>query len=430
MSKNKKDVSEPWEKLGIRPVSIGQVPNILDVALGMNPKMTTCLIGETGVGKTPVVEQWAAMRGGTSKILNFGHMTQEEISMIMFNENGSAFDFVPPEWMLELNERAERDGLAVLFLDEWNRGDKSLVNALFTLCDDRRIHSFRLHDNVLTVAAMNPSDGSYLVNEAEKDHAIRKRLNFIYVSPDLRTWLEHTKKSAWHPLVPDFVKSAQQFFYDSGARDSGKCFPCPANWDKVSRILMSAESNGIPLTGSTVRAMVEGQVGSVASSKFMDFVADQNTVIQPKEILYNYNDKNGTARKKVASLLGYKISKKTNKLIKNPKATGSKHGTIHELNQAIAIELFSDMPPVDKIMNNLAQYVTDLPNDILSAFAAEHLMKEASSKEGGIEYLNRLSTEMQSHPGYQERIHLIFQAMKRYREHASLGTKGETDPAA
>ncbi len=54
---DKKDMVPSWEKLGIRPVSISQVPNILDIAWQMDSKMTVCLVGETGIGKTPIVKQ-------------------------------------------------------------------------------------------------------------------------------------------------------------------------------------------------------------------------------------------------------------------------------------------------------------------------------------------------------------------------------------
>jgi hypothetical protein len=426
VAKNKKDVVDSWEKLGIRPSSIGQVSTMLSVAFDANPKFTLCLVGETGIGKTPIVHQWADSRGGYVEVLNFGHMNKEEISMPMFTPDATSYDFVKPAWMVRVNKEAEKKGLAVLFLDEWNRSDKDLVNALFTLTDDRRIHGHKLHENVLVVAAMNPSDGSYLVNEAEKDHAIRKRLNFIYAQADFRQFIEYTKKSAWHPLVPAFLKSASQFFYDTGARDAGKCFPCPANWEKVSRIMESAEKNNLKYTDNVLRALVEGQIGSVAGSKFLDFVIDQNSLIQPKEILYEYTEK-AKVRKKVAALLGNKINQK-GELVKNPNATGSKHGAIHELNAAVAIELFSDMPEVDKIKDHLALYISDLPNDILSAFCVDQLLREAESKEGGKEYFQQISQEMNSHPGYQKKIKVIFQAVNAYKKQARLSA--QEDPAA
>lgn len=421
---DKKEAVDAWEKLGIRPTSIGLVPKILDVIWATKPRFTTCLVGETGIGKTPIVHQWCAARRGYMKTLNFGHMTQEEISMIMFAEDGGSFDFVPPKFLLDLNEKAEEHGCAVLFLDEWNRGDKALVNALFTLTDERRIHSFRLHENVVVVAAMNPSDGSYLVNEAEKDHAIRKRLNFVYTTHDLASWLQHTMKSEWHPLVPAFIKAMNTFLYDAGARDAGKCFPCPSNWEKVSRILDGAEKTKTPLDDLVVRTLVEGQIGCVAASKFMDFVADQNSLIQPIEILTEYRAEKGVAnvREKVAKLLNCKIDRKTNKFVEND-AKKNQAGVIIELCQGISMELFSTMPEVSKTSKHLALFVGDLPNEILSTFAAQHLADAARERgDEGMKYLGKISSAMQVYPEYKERMKLIVEAMSRHKRASGMLT--------
>jgi len=422
---DKKDMVDPWEKLGVRPTNIGMVPKILDVVWAMPKRLTVCLVGETGIGKTPIVQQWAAEKGGHTKILNFGHMTQEEISMIMFAADGASFDFVPPGWMLKLNEIAERKGNAILFLDEWNRGDKALVNALFTLTDERRIHDFTLHRNIMVVAAMNPSDGVYLVNEAEKDHAIRKRLNFVYCVHDLKAWLDYTKKSKWYPLVPAFIKSASNYLYDAGARDAGKTFTCPSNWEKVSNIMEGAEAAGMDLTGPAVRALVEGQIGSVASGKFLDFVADQNTLIQPSEIIHKYKP-NSSVRKRVAALLNCKIDAQG--VFVETRKKQNRAGVINDLNESVAIELFSSMPDPAKIAKNIALYIGDLPNELLSTFAAQHLNEQG--KERGLEgekYLSKLSGAMQGHPAYKNKMKVIVEAMRKYKQDAGL-IKGR-DPA-
>ena len=413
----KKELTDAWDKLGVSPTSIGQVPKLLDIAWHMPRKMTICLVGETGIGKTPIVHQWAKKQNGYMKVLNFGHMTQEEISMVMFSEQGDRFGFVPPEWMLELNKKAAEQGCAVLFLDEWNRGDKALVNALFTLTDDRRVHDFHLNENVLVVAAMNPSDGSYLVNEAEKDHAIRKRLNFVFCTHDLQAWLEHTQKEKWFPLVPAFIKAASPYLYDVVARDSGRAFPCPSNWEKVSNIMFGANKCDIAFDHPTVRTLVEGQIGSAAAKKFLDFVINESTLIQPKEVLHEYT-LTSPVRKKVAEMLNCTIDRKTKKFVENA-SKSNRAGVISELNQSIAIELFSDMPKVEKIAPQLSLYIGDLPEELLGTFAAQHLTEQKTLKGStGETYLHNLSTELQKHPEYRARLKAIIMMKRDYKAKA------------
>jgi hypothetical protein len=423
---DKKDIVNPWEKLGISPMGIGQVPTVLDIAWAMEKKLTVCLVGETGIGKTPIVHQWCKRKNGFMYPLNFGHMSQEEVSMIMFTEKADSFDFVPPQWLLDLNKQAEEKGCAVLFLDEWNRGDKAMVNALFTLTDERRVHNFRLHQNVLVVSAMNPSDGSYLVNEAEKDHAIRKRLNFIYVTHDLMAFLEYTKADNWHPLVPAFVKAASTHLYDVGARDAGKAFPCPSNWEKVSGILKAAQRARIPFTDNAVARMVEGQIGSITANKFMEFVENQNTMIQPAEILKDYTA-NSEVRGRVANVLNCRIDKATDKFVEKENKAKSRASVINELNKGLAIELFSAMPEPAVFANNLGRYMGDIPNELLSTFAAQHLFEQAKVKgDAGSRYMTKLSTALAREKPYKEKMHVIAEAIREYKKSANLIT--DADP--
>jgi len=423
---DKKDAVDPWERLGIRPTSIGQVAKLLDIVWEMPQKLTICLVGETGIGKTPVVHQWCTERKGFMRVLNFGHMSQEEISMIMFSEDATNFDFVPPKFLIELNEAAEEYGLAVLFLDEWNRGDKALVNSLFTLTDERRIHNFRLHKNVIVVAAMNPSDGSYLVNEAEKDHAIRKRLNFVYVTHDLAAWLAYVSKSGWHQHVPAFIKAATTFLYDAGMRDAGKAFPCPSNWEKVSNILLAAERAKLELASDPVRTLVEGQIGNVAATKFMDFVADQNTLIQPIEILNDYKTQSNV-RKRVAALLNMSIDRDTSKLVEKAAKTSSRTAVVQEVCAGVALELFSTRPDATKVAPQLALFIGDLPNEILSLFVGQQLKSQSDAAGAeGEKYMNRISSALQGYAPYKEKMGVIVTALRNYKQQAGIGADGAT----
>lgn len=408
MSKKQDDTVTSWEKLGVAPTSISQVPSILDLCWGMDKRITVCLVGETGIGKTPIVHQWVKSKKGYLKTVNFGHMTQEEVSMIMFNDQGTEFDFVPPTWLLRLNEEADNKGCAVLFIDEWNRSDKALVNALFTLTDERRIHDFKLHRNVMVVAAMNPSDGSYLVNEAEKDHAIRKRLCFVYTTHDITGFIKYVKESKWHPLVPEFIKSDTVSLYDVKARDAGKCFPCPANWEKVSNILLSAEKLKLDLNSSSVDAMVTGQIGSATAARFMDFVRDQNVLIRPSEVLFDYKGTSKT-RQRVKALLS---------------GANKRHDVISNLNEGIAIELFSSKPDPAQIAESLATYIADLPSDLLGSFTGQNLY--AQSQEHGNrsdEYFAKLTHAMSQFPQYKARMKEIVQTINEYRNKATAAGK-------
>lgn len=377
--------ADPWEKLGVTTLPISSMHKALDMLWGMEKKITVCLIGETGVGKTPIVEQWVASKGGYLKILNLGHLNSDDLSMSMFNPEGTQYDFVPPTWLVELNEQAEKCGIALLYFDEWNRGDKNVVNSLFTVPDERRIHGFKLHPNVLVAAAMNPSDGSYLVNQAERDPAIRKRLNFVFVTPDLSGWLDWGAANGMDELVLRFVRGQATMFYDVAARDAGKAFPCPANWEKVSNLTKSARKIQGGLTSAVFEALVAGQVGYVTAKKFCEFVRDHNTLIQPEEILHGYM-KGG--RQRVAKLLGSRI---VDGHMQKIEGENIRADVLANLNEGLAITLFSEQPDLEKVANNFVTYMTDIPLDMYIAFVCENMKKYAGTSENGTAYAMEIS---------------------------------------
>jgi hypothetical protein len=390
--------TNPWDALGITTLPMGNVKTALDILWGMDKKITPCLVGDTGIGKTPIVIEWTDERGGYLYELNFGHMTPEQVSMMMFAEDLSSYDFVAPKWFLDLNEQAELRGMAVLFVDEWNRGDKQLVNALFTLMDGRRMYNLNLHPNVLIIAAMNPSNGQYLVNEAEKDPAIRKRLNFMYTTLDHAAWVQHATAASFHPRVIEFIRAQPTALYDIAARDAGKAFPCPANWEKVSNILYSAERLK-KMTHGALRSLLSGQIGHAMAEVFVGYLEDQNTIIGAEAVLEHYNP---TGRARVARLLGGRIDAKG--VMQHERSSPVRTDVLNTLGEGICTVLFSARPAPLSVAENLSQYLIDLPDEFFQSFLTVSLNKHAKGASDGREYLQRLNLALQSLPAFSERV--------------------------
>lgn len=391
--------TEPWEKLGISTLPMSSVKEALDLLWGMDKKITICLMGDTGVGKTPIIAEWVKEKGGHLVWLNLGHLNSDDISMSMFNETGTEYNFVPPTWLVELNREAEATGIGVLGLDEWNRGDKNVVNSMFTLPDERRIHGFKLHDNVLIIAAMNPSDGAYLVNQAERDPAIRKRLNFVYVTPDLAGWLAWGEKVGLSPYVLKFVRGQASLFYDVAARDAGKAFPCPANWEKVSNLVKSAERRPRGLESAVFETLVAGQVGYVAAKKFVEFIRDESTLIQPDEILKGYL--RGGGRQRVAKLLGGTIVE--DRIVKVP-GQNIRMDVLTNLNEGVALTLYTKQPDLDEVGENFVTYMTDMPLELFVAFVSEHMKKYTATVPKGVDYTIKMGAFFQKDPRWRARM--------------------------
>lgn len=260
--------------LGISKVSISSIPDILAAVALMSPKPTPCFVGDAGVGKTPITEAFARTTGRACHVMNFGHMSPQEAAMALFEPDGSSYAYKPSKRLLKVNIDAENkenypNGV-ILFLDEVNRAHIDVLNVFFTLPDERRLHDFVLHPDVMIVAAMNPSAQGHNVNRFEKDPAMRKRLMFIEVAEDLNAWLSFAHDAGRADSVLDFLRTqGEAAFYNRALRDAGKVYPTPNAWDKVCRVVES----GVDVKSTVGNALISGLVGVETAREFIAFSA-------------------------------------------------------------------------------------------------------------------------------------------------------------
>lgn len=291
----------------------------------------------------------------------------------------------------------------ILFLDEWNRAEKQVIKAFFTLLEDREIHGHRIvPDGVQIVAAMNPSDGAYSVNEAEKDHAFRRRLSFVAVTCNTGAWLEYAVNK-FHPHVVNFIKAMPDALYDTKLRDAGKAFPCPATWEKVSKILQAIEKEGKDIVSMGVELSVCGHIGQATGTQFMAYVKDNETVINPDEVIHKYTERSAV-RKKVLKLV-----------------ESARNDVLNELCTSVAITLLTAKPDPTSIAPNIALYMGDLQPEVAVSMIVHKLSAAAEEVQNAESYLNNLSIAMHDQKPYQRLFEDIAAAMEKAR--AEVGEK-------
>lgn len=286
----------------------------------------------------------------------------------------------------------------ILFLDEWNRADKSVIKAFFTLLEDREVHGHQLvPPGVQIVAAMNPSDGAYSVNEAEKDHAFRRRLSFIAVTANTGAWLEYAE-GRFHTHVVEFVKSMPAMLYDTKLRDAGKAFPCPATWEKVSIILQDAEKTKRDLLDMGVELSICGHIGQAVGTQFMAYVKDNEVIINPQEVLDRYTDKS-KVRRKVTRLIGM-----------------ARNDVLNELCTSVALTLLTKRIEPTTVAPRLALFMGDLQPEMAISMIVHKLGAAAEEVEDAESYITGLSIAMKEQPAYNKLFTGIGEAMRKARE--------------
>jgi MoxR-like ATPase len=293
----------------------------------------------------------------------------------------------------------------ILFFDEYNRADRGVVKSFFTLVEDGEVHGIRIiHPGIQIIAAMNPSDGQYSVNEAEKDPAIKRRLCFLAMSYNVGSWLNYAR-GKFHDLVVEYIEANNSALYDAKLRLASKVYPCPATWEKVSKLLCAAEEANIPFSSDGVEACICGHVGESVGSQFTAYIKDKSTVIPPSDILNKYTDKS-SVRKKVQTLVD-----------------NMRFDVLSELCGNIATLLLSSQPDPQTIAAKLAVFLGDLPSDTATAFIVQKLRTASEGVSDAAAYLTTLSKVLSTQPPYQRHIKAITDALAKARKEA-----GRADP--
>ena len=185
----------------------GQIEIALDRALAVAERQkrtggknysNIILIGGAGTGKTSAVLDWAASNGVNVVLQNTSTMDETDLTgVVARSAEGNSTVKLRSDVLKGLNEPR-----SILFLDEYNRGRKSVRGTLLTLINDHLIDTgtdqesnvsglsgkYELKNMLFTVAAINPASGEYTTDEL--DPAEISRFRRVEVKADKKHLLD------------------------------------------------------------------------------------------------------------------------------------------------------------------------------------------------------------------------------------------------
>ena len=142
-----------------------------------------CLIGNTGVGKTDLIKYLAKKHKKKLVIINTSVVNVDDLSGFPYRED-TVMKWAIPDWF-------PREKDCLLFLDEFNRADKQVINALMpVLLSGELHHGAVLPEDCWVVVAFNPDTDDYDMVNSFDDLAISSRLFKIEVTNDPAAWHE------------------------------------------------------------------------------------------------------------------------------------------------------------------------------------------------------------------------------------------------
>lgn len=404
MSEQAQTVNEFWKSLGILTATLRTARQVIELCFQSGH--VPCLIGEAGIGKTAIYKQITDDLKWNILYYYLAHQEPEDIIGVPVpNHDTASYQFfIEKNIHTVINSKKH----TVLVFDEWNRGDKAVMNAAFTVMEQRRFGSIDLPPHVHVAAAMNPSEGTYLVNEAEKDPAFRRRLCFIGVRVDQNVFLEYARdRGNFHPTVCDFIeRQGEKALLDVPSRDAGKVYACPASYEKASDTFYTVEK--MVDEGKTnwddihavLRVKLAGHLGTGMAEELLAFHHDNLTLVNPQHVIETYHKR---ARSQILRLVDT-----------------HKHGVLGRAVESVASALASGRyeTPEDYV-DNISDFASDLPQDISGRFfssLSQQLAELADQDPSGKELRAKMTRALGKCPAFKVAFNAIVESLERTEE--------------
>jgi len=306
------------ELYNIPQMTIGQIKDELELSFKQRLfRGVYCIVGEAGLGKSQAVHQAARSLGARVcdiRTAQFGLLGTGVPSVKDTDEN--FFTIKVPKIFPQAGEKS------IVLFDEINQGLQHAIAMFFSVIEDRQIYDYKLPDDCLVVACMNPSTASYSVNQIENNAALRRRLKFVYAIHSPEEWLSHARTREFHysdrksPVVQTkqvqelyktnlekaeqlnlgmachdhvraFISTARTMLYDEKTKNANKPFACPASWQTISLECYAMEAAGINLTGSRAENRFGATLNMTTATQFCSFIEDNQIILSPIEFLTN-----------------------------------------------------------------------------------------------------------------------------------------------
>jgi hypothetical protein len=220
------------------------------------------LEGESGIGKTSIIEQYAKAKGMDCIIMGvasldhiefYGRTVSTDIVAGINDENFTVFKKSIPSWVSKILENHKNDKETLLFIDELNRAEPQNLQSLMNLILKKEFgsDSIKLPESLFIVAAGNPiDDGNYLVESLDK--AMLSRMAIVKVKTTLESWKKNYalkfdnryNRQKIHPLIINYLDDNRaDFLLEASQDDMSDPGMDPRRWDMISRLLYSYEKN-------------------------------------------------------------------------------------------------------------------------------------------------------------------------------------------
>lgn len=239
------------------PITVKQT-QLLDVLLNVAVVRPVFIWGAPGIGKSSIVEGFAASLGLPCVSLLGSQLAPEDIIGVPQIIEGKSV-FCPPRMIA-------REEPYCLFLDELNACSQEVQKAFYSLIHDRRIGEYHLPEGSIIIGAGNRAQDNAIVKPMSS--ALINRMFHVELVASHRDWLDWAGKNSIHPLIMEYIGLRPDHLWSQPPKTE-EPFSTPRSWHMLSDALHSYGAN---ITEKELEILASGCLSPHHATQFRAFV--------------------------------------------------------------------------------------------------------------------------------------------------------------
>ena len=208
---------------------------IRDFKVGLTPMVAS----SPGMGKSDIIRSIAAKF--KLKVIDFRVSQCEPVDMQGYPgvKDGRMTFHIPEYFPIETDKVPDGYDGWLLFLDEFNSGNKQTEAAAYKLILDREVYKHKLHPRCLIAAAGNLTTDRAIVNT--QSTATTSRLNHYRMRVDHKVWIDWANSHNIDHRIVSLIKFKPELLHRFDTSTNELTFPCPRTWEFASKVIMGEE---------------------------------------------------------------------------------------------------------------------------------------------------------------------------------------------
>ena len=204
---------------------------IEDFKAGLTPMVAS----SPGMGKSDIIRTIAELF--KLKVIDFRVSQCEPVDMQGYPGvvDGRMTFHIPEYFPIEGDTIPEGYEGWLLFLDEFNSGNKQTEAAAYKLILDREVYKHKLHSRCLIAAAGNLTTDRAVVNT--QSTATTSRLNHYRMRVDHKVWIDWANTHEIDHRIVSLIKFKPEILHKFDPSTNELTFPCPRTWEFASKVI-------------------------------------------------------------------------------------------------------------------------------------------------------------------------------------------------